>query len=170
MRPWQKNLVDMKLDSDDVKRRLKDSCFGTDFNISIFLSHFKYTKIQHRKNFVKFEFLKVCCRKPKTRKKWYNTHKVLQDYLSQVHEKWAEWWYFYYFTTRLDDIKSKLLLCNECASYFSQNYYHKDVDTEFINLFEESGGAMIKPLSYYMHRQGELETFFDFINHFICHF
>ena len=35
MRPWQKNLVDMKLDSDDVKRRLKDSCFGTDFNISI---------------------------------------------------------------------------------------------------------------------------------------
>ena len=95
--------------------------------------------------------------------KWINTQSILIEYLSKVDYHWAEFWSHFYYTTDLDSIKSKLQLCNLCASYFHQNYASKGSGVTFINVFEESGDVITKPLNYFMFREGSflfVEEFF----------
>ena len=100
----------------------------------------------------------MCCRKV-SKRKWINTHHILVDYLSKCDSKWNEFFYFYYNSTDLDSIKSKLQLCPPCASYFRQGYHFKNSEDQFINLFEETDNVLVKPLALFMIREGMLAFF-----------
>ena len=101
----------------------------------------------------------MCCRKV-SKRKWINTHHILVDYLSKCDSKWNEFFYFYYNSTDLDSIKSKLQLCPPCASYFRQGYHFKNSEDQFINLFEETDNVLVKPLALFMIREGMLAYFY----------